>query len=93
MRLRSFMKTHTGLSVIIAAAILLELTSGVMYYTAQNIIQQTMEQLVDREMNAIYLCIRNKLAQVEVTVDNMVWVVKGDLACPDSMFATTRQLV
>lgn len=92
-RLRSFMKSHTSLTVIIAAALLLELTTGVMYYAAQNIIQRTVEWLVQREMNAIYLCIRNKLAKVEVTVDNMAWVVNEGLDEPDWMFDITQRMV
>ena len=91
--LRSFMKSKTSLTVIIAAALLLELTTGVMYYAAQNIIQRTVERLVQREMNAIYLCIRNKLAKVEVTVDNMAWVVKEGLDEPDWMFDITQRMV
>ena len=92
-RLRSFMKSHTSLTVIIAAALLLELTTGVMYYSAQNIIQRTVERLVQREMNAIYLCIRNKLAKVEVTMDNMAWVVNEGLDEPDWMFDITQRMV
>ncbi len=87
------LKQHTGLFIIISAALLLEITSGVMYYISRNIIQETMEQMVEREMNAIYLRIRNKLARVEVTVDNMNWVVASDLPDPDIMFENTRLLV
>lgn len=50
-RLRSYMRTHTSMAVIIAAAFLLELTTGLMYYTSQNIIQKTMVDLVERDMN------------------------------------------
>lgn len=92
-RFRNFMKSHTGLSVIITAAFLLELTTGVMYYSAQNIIQRIMERLVESEMNTIYLCIRNKLEQVEVTFDNMAWAVVDELTEPDSLFAITKQMV
>ena len=92
-QLREVARVHLGLTVIIVAALLLELTTGVMYYEAQIIIQRTMKRLVEREMNAIYLCIRNKLAPVEVTLDNMAWVTTDDLANPDSLIATTRQLV
>jgi len=81
------------LTLIIGAALLLELTSGVLYYSAQTIIHRTVEKLIEREMNAIYLCIRNKLAKVEVTVDNMAWVVADDLEDPDWMFSITRRLV
>ena len=81
------------LTLIIGAALLLELTSGVLYYSAQNIIHRTVEKLIEREMNAIYLCIRNKLAKVEVTVDNMAWVVADDLEDPDWMYSITQRLV
>ena len=79
--------------IIGAALLLLELTSGLLYYSAQNIIHNTVEKLIEREMNAIYLCIRNKLAKVEVTVDNMAWVVADDLEDPDWMYSITRLLV
>ena len=87
------LRTHVGLVVIIFAALLIELTTGVMFYTAQTIIQRTMERLVEREMNSIYLGIRNQLAKVEVTLDNMAWVVTDDLSTPDSLFRSTVQLV
>ena len=92
-RLKNVLLANLSLVAIVAAALLLELTSTVMYFFTQNIIQRTMERLVQTEMNAIYLCIQNKLARVEVTVDNTAWVVEGNLSNPDAMFNTTRQLV
>ena len=92
-RLAHVLKTNVSLTVIIVAALLLELTTGVMYYTAQNIIQRTMERLVESEMSTIYLSIRNHLAKVEVTLDNMAWVVADDMAEPDSLLMATRQFV
>ena len=62
-KIKGFARAHIGLTVIIVAALLLQLTTAVMYYTAENIIQHTMEQLVEREMNAVYMSIRNKLAR------------------------------
>ena len=92
-RLGNVIKRHLSLTVIVIAALLLELTTGIMYYTSQSILRQTMVQMVEREMNSIYLCIRNQLAKVEVTVDNMAWVVGADLSDPDTMFVNTRRLV
>ena len=80
-----FIRTNTGLVVIILAALLLELTTGILYYSAQNIIQQDVERIIQREMNALNLCIRNKLGKVEVTLDNMSWVVGRDLEGDDWM--------
>ena len=92
-RLSGVVRHNLPLTLIIGAALLLELTSGVLYYSAQNIIHRTVEKLIEREMNAIYLCIRNKLTKVEVTVDNMAWVVADDLEDPDWMYSITRLLV
>ena len=92
-RLSQAVKNNLPLTVIVVAAVLLELTMGVMYYSAQNIIQNIMERLVEREMNAIYLCIQNKLSKVEVTVDNMAWVVSESLDDPDWMYDTAQQMV
>ena len=91
--LKKFIRTNTSLAVIILAALLLEMTTGVMYYAGQNYIQETMERQVRVEMNAIYLCIRNKLAIVEVTMDNMAWVVSEGLDEPDWMFDISRRMV
>ena len=92
-RLSGIVRHNLPLTLIIGAALLLQLTSGVLYYSAQNIIHKTVEKLIEREMNAIYLCIQNKLAKVEVTVDNMAWVVADDLEDPDWMYSITQRLV
>ena len=86
------MKTYTSVIVIIVAALLLELTTGIMYIAAQKFIQRTMEHTVKREMDATYMNIRNKLANVEVTIDNMAWVVNRDLESSDWMFETPEML-
>ena len=91
--LRKVVRKNLSLTVVIVAALLVELTMGVMYYSAQSILQTTMQQLVDREMNAIYLCIRNKLAKVEVTMENMAWAEGYDLREPDSLMSATRQIL
>ena len=92
-RLSEVIRHNIPLSLIIGAALLLELTSAVLYYSAQNIIHNTVDRLVEREMNALFLCIRNQLAKVEVTVDNMSWVVSDGLDEPEWMFSITHRLV
>ena len=90
---RMFIRSNTSLAVIVAAALLLEVTTGILYYSAQDIIQQNVERIIQREMNALNLCIQNKLAKIEVTLDNMSWVVGRDLEEADWMFEITEMLV
>ena len=92
-RFLEVIKKNLSLSIIIAAAILHVLIVVFMSYTSHNIIQETMERLVEREMAGIYLGIRNHLAKIEITVDNMSWVVRDDLGDPDAMYVRTRRLV
>ena len=66
------MRNHLPLMVVLGAALLLELTSGVMYYSAQDIIQRTVERLVDSEMNVISLNLRNHLDKAMVVTDSVL---------------------
>ena len=91
--LRNFVKTHTSLILIVVAALLIELTTGIIYYSSQDIIKRTTTKVMERENNALYLCIRNKLAEVEVVLDNMSWIVTDDLLQPDSLTRETYQIV
>ncbi len=92
-QLRSYMRTHTSLTIIISAVILLEVMMGVMFVSAQNFIQRTMVQMVEAEMSATYLSIRNKLAFVEVSIDNLSRVVSESLDEPEWMFELSQQMV
>ena len=89
----SFMKAHIGLLVIVVAALLIELTTAIIYYNSLDIIKRTTIRVMERENNALYLCIRNKLQEVEVVLDNMSWIVTDDLIQPDSLTRETYQIV
>ena len=52
-RLVHVLRTNISLTVIVVAALLLELTTGLIYYSAQNIIQRTVERLVESEMTCL----------------------------------------
>ena len=92
-RLRNFMNSNISLIVIIVAALLIELTTGIIYYNSQNIIKNTTIRVMDRENSALILSIRNKLTEVEVVLDNMSWIVTDDLLKPDSLTRETYQIV
>lgn len=91
--LKDFIKKHIGLIGIVIAALLIELTTGVIYYNSQDIINRTTIQVMDHENNDLYLSIQNKLAQVEVLLDNMSWIATDDLLTADSLMKETYQIV
>ena len=86
-------KGRFGILGIIVAAVLIEMTAGGMYHASQRIIQSTMERLVRTEMNAIYLCMRNKLIPVEVTIYNEAWVMSDYLNYPEDIYQITQNIV
>lgn len=92
-RLKGYMKSHTSLTIIISAVILLEVMMGVMFLSAQNFIQRTMVQMVEAEMSATYLSIRNKLSIVEVSIDNLSRVVSESLDKQEWMFELSQRMV
>ena len=92
-RLVGFVKENISLSVLVVAALLLELTTILGYSAAENFMQRTMEGYVSVMMKENSLYIRNQLSKVEVAVNNMVWAVQRDIEHPDSMFLLTRHLV
>lgn len=75
-QLRYFVNTYTGLIIIAGAALLIELMTGIMFYTAQNYVQRTMELLQCREMNAVYLSILLSILKGAKTTGSKV-VMKG----------------
>ena len=91
--MNNFWRNHTSLIVIVVAALLIELTTGIIYYNSQDIIKQTTIRVMERENDALYLCIRNKLTEVEAVLDNMSWIVTDDLLHPDSLTRETYQIV
>ena len=51
--MKDFTKSHTSLTVIIVAALLIELTTGFIYYNSQDIIKRTTVRVMERENIAI----------------------------------------
>ena len=90
--IKKIIKTNTSLIVIVVAALLIELTSGIFYYNSQDIIESTTIRVMERENSTLSLCICNKLTKVEVVLDNMSWIVADDLLNPDSLFSESYQI-
>lgn len=87
------LRTKSSLAIIITAAVLVEITSGIQYYFAKEGIRQEVEHRAESELRAKSLEIRNVMNVVEVAVENMAWAVEQRLAQPDSMWAVTQKLL
>lgn len=92
-KLKVLMREHLSLTVIVVAALMLQITMAVMSYQAQSFVQTSMERTVDKEMDAINLGIRNKLGKVEVTTYNVAWLVGDKLSDPDNIRDFTYKVV
>ena len=75
-----------SLYIIIAAAVLLQLISGVQYWYAHRVIRRQVEDRANSEMNIKRLTIEKKLTVVETAVENMAWAVEAKLSEPEEMF-------
>ena len=64
-----------SLYIIIAAAVLLQLISGVQYWYALRVIRRQVEDRANSEMNIKRLAIEKKLVVVETAVENMAWAL------------------
>ena len=87
------LRTVSSLAIIVTAAVLVEITSGVQYYVAKKGIREEVEHRAESELRAKSLEIRNVMNVVEVAVENMAWAVEQRLAQPDSMWAVTQKLL
>ncbi len=87
------LRTKSSLAIIVTAAVLVEITSGIQYYFAKEGIREEVEHRAESELRAKSLEIRNVMNMVEVAVENMAWAVEQRLSQPDSMWTVTRKLL
>ena len=87
------LRAKSSLAIIVTAAVLVEITSGVQYYFAKKGIHEEVEHRAETELRAKSLEIRNVMNVVEVAVENMAWAVEQRLAQPDSMWTVTQKLL
>ena len=63
--LRSYLKTHTGLTVIILAAILLQGISAVQYYYTRSLLADELEKRAESELSIKAVVVKNLLNMSE----------------------------
>ena len=82
-----------SIAILITAALLMMLISGIQYYTAHKEIRDNLEKNAERELIIKALDIRQSRSSVELALQNHRWEVEQLLAYPDSLFGVTRRIV
>lgn len=82
-----------SITILITAALLMMLISGIQYYTAHKEIRADLEKNAEMELVIKALNIRRSLSSVELALQNHRWEVEQLLAYPDSLFGVTRRIV
>ena len=92
-RIINGLQAHSGLLVVIVAAILVELVSIIQYMYAREGIRQEVQQRAESELRVKSLEIKNVMTSVEVAVKNMVWAVEQNVDRPELAVSTCRRIV
>lgn len=85
-RLRSYLKTHTGLTVIILAAILLQGISAVQYYYTRSLLADELEKRAESELSIKAVVVKNLLNMSENSLSGHIWDLKRNIVHPDSSY-------
>ena len=89
-RFRNFLKSHSSLTVIIAAAILLQTISAVQYYYTHNLLADELEKRVESELTTKAVIVKNTLNMAENSLNGHIWDIKRNIAYPDSMYTAAE---
>ena len=84
--LRNYMKTHTGLTVIIAAAILLQGISAMQYYYTRSLLADELEKRAESELSVKAVIVKNSLNMSENSLIGHIWDLKRNIIHPDSSY-------
>ena len=79
-----------GLGVLILAALLLQLVSGIQYYYTKKSIENEARKLAEIRLKNANLLVEAGMTNVEVAVQNVTNFVRDNLDFPDRMFDITR---
>ena len=82
-----------NLSIILIAAILLELVSALQYYYAHDLLEEEMEDHVLTVLNYKAYSLRQALNSSEQTLREHLWDVRRNLNHPDSLYGVLARAV
>ena len=92
-KLRHSRHWKANLFLIVVAAVLLEMISGIQYYHSRNILEEELEKQAEMELTLKSIIAGSARKIIENTLQNHIWDMKRNLAYPDSMFSATEWLL
>lgn len=85
-RLLRVLRANTSLSVIIAAAILLQFISAVQYYYTRGLLAEELENRAESEMTTKAIIVKNTLNMSENSLNGHISNLERNIANPDAMY-------
>jgi len=85
--------TYTGVVIIIAAAVLLEVIAAIQYHYFQVEMEGELEEKAEAELTMKAIVTKTMLKTMENTLVGHIWDLKRELHHPDSMFNIARWIV
>lgn len=87
------MKKGKGLIIIIIAALLLEIMSGIQYYSMHDMMSEQLEKRAESELTMKAILIKNMLNETENALEDYFWNLRQTLVKPDSINLVTKTLL
>lgn len=86
-------RTKSSIAILITAAVLMLLISGIQQYTSRMEIRSDLERNAEMELVVKSIGVKHSLEDVELALRNRRWEFEQMLPYPDSLFAVTRRIV
>ena len=89
-RILHLLRANSSLTIIITAAILIELISVGQYLHTRGLLFEELEKRAESELTNKAVVTRNTLVMVENSLQGHVWDMKRNIADPDSLYAVAE---
>ena len=86
-------RNMSNIAILITAAVLMLLISGIQQYSARKQIRINLERNAEMELIIKAIDVRHSLEDVSLALRNRSWEFEQFLPYPDSLFDVTRRIV
>ena len=92
-KIRRYLSNHKGLVLIVLAALLLELVSGVQYLYTHKMMETELDKRAESELRMKAIIILGTFRVMENTLKEHLWDVERNISHADSMFEATKRII